>query len=57
MTEVSGGKQSHCQILEALHNGDLDAAVKLLRSHMSFYEKFGEEWVKDHGGLKGKGEP
>jgi len=42
MTDVSGGKEAHCQIVEALHNGDADTAVGILRYHMSGYEKLGE---------------
>lgn len=34
---VSGSVEHHCEIVEALHAGDLDAAVKLLRCHVSGY--------------------
>ena len=33
-----GGKQGHCQIVEALHAGKLETAIDLLRRHMSWYE-------------------
>jgi len=33
-----GGRDSHCQIVEALRMGKLDTAVDLLRYHMSRYE-------------------
>jgi GntR family transcriptional regulator, transcriptional repressor for pyruvate dehydrogenase complex len=32
------GKEGHCQIVEALHREDLDAAVSLLRHHLRGYE-------------------
>lgn len=32
-----GGKEGHCQIVEALHMGNLDAAINLLRKHLSWY--------------------
>ena len=34
---VRGSKENHCQIVEALHVGDLDTAAKLLRYHVSHY--------------------
>jgi GntR family transcriptional regulator, transcriptional repressor for pyruvate dehydrogenase complex len=34
---IRGSKENHCQIVEALHNGDLETAVKLLRYHVSRY--------------------
>ena len=43
MTDIASGKQSHCKIVETLHDGNLDSAVSMLRSHMSVYEKPGEE--------------
>jgi GntR family transcriptional regulator, transcriptional repressor for pyruvate dehydrogenase complex len=57
MPSVSGAVKSHTEIVEILHSGNLDAAVNLLRSHMSFYERFGEEWAKEHQGLKAGEEP
>ena len=36
--DIRGGRQVHCQIVESLHAGDLDEAVHLLRSHLSWYE-------------------
>jgi DNA-binding GntR family transcriptional regulator len=38
MHGVRGGKESHCQIVEALHDQELDKAIGLLRHHMSGYE-------------------
>jgi GntR family transcriptional regulator, transcriptional repressor for pyruvate dehydrogenase complex len=32
------GREGHCQIVEALHREDLDAAVSLLRHHLRGYE-------------------
>ncbi len=55
MTNVASGKESHCQIVEALHKGDLDSAIGMLRRHMSVYDKFGEERAKDHAERKGGG--
>jgi GntR family transcriptional regulator, transcriptional repressor for pyruvate dehydrogenase complex len=43
MTDTGNGKQVHCQIVEHLHDGQLEEAVKLLRYHMSGYERFAEE--------------
>jgi GntR family transcriptional regulator, transcriptional repressor for pyruvate dehydrogenase complex len=57
MTDVSSGKQSHCQIVDALHDGNLDSAVSMLRLHMSGYEKFGEEWAQHHEERKAGKEP
>ena len=37
MRGIVGCVDHHCQIVEALHLGDLDAAVKLLRCHVSSY--------------------
>lgn len=37
MRGVSGSVEDHCQIVEALHLQDLDAAVKLLRGHVRRY--------------------
>jgi DNA-binding FadR family transcriptional regulator len=56
MTDVTGGKQSHCEIVEVLHKGDLDSAVSMLRYHMSGYEKFGEEWAQHAQEVKTKEE-
>jgi DNA-binding FadR family transcriptional regulator len=57
MTDVTGGKESHCQIVEALHDGNLEGAVGMLRRHISFYERFGEEWAKDHAERRGAEKP
>jgi GntR family transcriptional repressor for pyruvate dehydrogenase complex len=46
MTDVGTGKEVHCKIVEILHDGKLDAAVDMLRYHMSGYERFGEEWAQ-----------
>lgn len=35
---VEHGKEGHCQIVDALHRGNLDAAVALLRYHLKGYE-------------------
>ncbi len=34
-----GDRKGHIQIVENLHKGKLDAAIKLLRRHMSWYEE------------------
>jgi GntR family transcriptional regulator, transcriptional repressor for pyruvate dehydrogenase complex len=34
---IPGGNDAHCEIVETLHKGDLDTAVRLLRSHVSHY--------------------
>jgi GntR family transcriptional regulator, transcriptional repressor for pyruvate dehydrogenase complex len=34
---IRGSKENHCEIVESLHSGDLDAAIKLLRHHVSRY--------------------
>jgi GntR family transcriptional regulator, transcriptional repressor for pyruvate dehydrogenase complex len=34
---VSGSVEHHCEIVEALHAGDLDTAMKLLRRHVAGY--------------------
>ena len=57
MTDVTGGKKSHCEIVEILHKGDLDSAVSMLRYHMSGYEKFGEEWAQHAQEVQAKEEP
>jgi len=36
--DVRQGKEGHCQIVEALHRDDLNAAVALLRHHLKGYE-------------------
>jgi GntR family transcriptional regulator, transcriptional repressor for pyruvate dehydrogenase complex len=46
MTDVGSGKEVHCKIVEALHDGNLDSAVSMLRYHMSGYERYGEEWAQ-----------
>jgi GntR family transcriptional regulator, transcriptional repressor for pyruvate dehydrogenase complex len=46
MTDVGNGREMHCQLIEALHGGNLDSAVDMLRYHMSGYERFGEEWAQ-----------
>jgi GntR family transcriptional regulator, transcriptional repressor for pyruvate dehydrogenase complex len=43
---IPGGKDTHCQIVEALHTGDLDTAAKLLRYHVSHYPADEETAVK-----------
>ncbi len=57
MSDVVGGKKSHCEIVEALHNGNLDLAVTLLRHHLSGYEKLSEESAEHHQGPKVRKEP
>ena len=37
MLGVVGSVEDHCQIVEVLHQGDLAAAINLLRRHMSGY--------------------
>jgi len=39
MGDVRKGKEEHRRIVESLHGGKLDAAVRLLRHHLSWYEK------------------
>jgi len=36
------GREAHCQIVEALHAGNLGLATELLRSHMTWYEESGQ---------------
>jgi GntR family transcriptional regulator, transcriptional repressor for pyruvate dehydrogenase complex len=57
MGSVEGAVKSHCDIVETIHSGNLDAAVNMLRRHMSFFEMFGEEWAKSHPGPKAGEEP
>jgi GntR family transcriptional regulator, transcriptional repressor for pyruvate dehydrogenase complex len=40
------GREGHCQIVEALHREDLDAAVSLLRHHLKGYEG-GDDGLKE----------
>ena len=35
---LQAGKEQHLQIVEALHNGKLDAAERILRSQLTWYE-------------------
>jgi DNA-binding FadR family transcriptional regulator len=35
---AQGGRKGHIQLVENLHKGKLDAATKLLRQHLSWYE-------------------
>jgi DNA-binding FadR family transcriptional regulator len=35
---IRGDRKGHCEIVEALHAGKLDTAIKLLRHHLSWYE-------------------
>jgi DNA-binding FadR family transcriptional regulator len=37
--DARGGRKGHIQIVEYLHQGKLDAATKLLRRHLSWYEE------------------
>ena len=39
MGGVRKGREAHCQIVEVLQAGRLEAATELLRNHLSFYEK------------------
>jgi GntR family transcriptional regulator, transcriptional repressor for pyruvate dehydrogenase complex len=39
MGDVRKGRKHHCQIVEALQAGRLEAATKVLRNHLSFYER------------------
>ena len=47
MGDVRKGKDTHCQIVDALNNGELDAAVGLLRHHLSWYQQ--QERAKARG--------
>ena len=39
MSNVRAGRQSHCEIVAALHSGQLEKATVLLRHHLSCYEQ------------------
>jgi GntR family transcriptional regulator, transcriptional repressor for pyruvate dehydrogenase complex len=52
MTDIGKGKEAHCELIEMLHKGELDAAVRMLRYHMSGYERFGEDAKQQTSGSK-----
>jgi len=39
LDNARGDRKGHIQIVETLHKGKLDAAIKLLRHHLSWYEE------------------